>query len=399
MKKNIAAAVLVSFALVMAGCGAGSNEEAKDSNIQNTEADAAKAEASDKQGDGQAELEEAAQAALEDAQGEDAAQELEDEVEMKQEPVKGEIVTMGDENASLKVGMVTDLAGINDMSFNQSAWTGLLTINDSMGVRVSYIESKSADQYTADLERLCEDGNDISWGIGYTFADAVKEAAEKYPDDNFAIMDWAYDEVPHNVTGATFRSEEASYLVGYIAGNMTKTGKVGFIGGVDTDVIKPFRYGFEEGLKAADEKTGNTTVLVTDYINTFDNTGAGNQAAMKMYDGGCDIVFHAVGGAGVGVIEAAKRTGNFVIGADSDQSYLAPDNVLTSAVKKLNVAISNITVQRSMGDNIGGKSIQYGLAEQGVGIPVNHPLYSDELYDEVMDLQNRIISGDIDLEY
>ncbi len=386
------------------GAGAGStDEQSKEGAFETdsvTEDESGENEAADKQGSEEASDstadEESAWNDSDDTEGTDdgAVDETEsDDVK----PSAGQIVTMGDDDASIRVGMVTDNAGINDMSFNQSAWTGLLNINDSMGVRVSYIESASDDDLSRDLERISDDGNDISWGIGYKFADAVIEMAQKHPDRNYAIIDYSYDKVPSNVTCAVFRSQEPAFLVGYIAGNCTRTGKVGFIGGVDTSVITPFRYGFEAGLKAADEKLGKTTKLETAFLDSFSDHERGRVQALKMYDDGCDIIFQAAGGAGIGVIEAAKETGKYVIGVDTDQSYLAPANVLTSAIKKVDVAISNITVQYSMQDNIGGQVIQYGLSEHATGIPENHANFSDELYNEVMDLQRQIIAYQLDV--
>ena len=306
-----------------------------------------------------------------------------------------EINTLGEDSARTRVGMVTDTGGIEDHSFNQSAWEGLKFLNENIGARVSYIEATGTKEFENDLTRLAEDGNDVTWGIGYQFADAILSVAKKNPDKHFAIVDYAYDEVPSNVTCALFKGEEPSFVVGYIAGSMSETGKVGFIGGDEVDALKAFQYGFMSGVAYSDKETGRITEVEAAYVGSFDNAKLGKSTAKKMYDNGCDIIFHASGGSGLGVIEAAKELDKYVIGVDSDQSYLAPDNVLTSAIKKVDVAISNISVQYGMGDNVGGRTLEYGLAEYAVGIPDEHPNISNELYEAAKRVEKQIASQSI----
>ena len=319
--------------------------------------------------------------------------------EKTEETSKTGTVTVGDDNASVKIGMVTDTAGINDHSFNQSAWDGLLFLNDNLNARVSYIPAAGTDEFVADLSRLADEGNDVCWGIGYQFADAILDAAEMYPDKHFAIVDYMFDEIPDNVTCAMFNAEEPSFLVGYIAGRCTQSGKVGFIGGMDVEALHAFQYGYMAGVEQADSETGDSTEVLCEYIGTFDDAAKGRQAAEAMYDEGCDVIFHAAGGAGVGVIEAAADMDKYVIGVDCDQSYLAPGNVLTSAVKKVDVIVSNISVQYGMGDNIGGRMIKYGLKEHAVGFPDEHPLVSDEIYDAAKALEQKIMFGGLEVPF
>ncbi len=313
------------------------------------------------------------------------------------EALKHEIVRVGDDGASVKVGMVCDVGGINDHSFNQSAWDGMLFLNSNLNARVSYVETTSTEEFVTDLSRLAEDGNDVCWGIGYQFSDAILEAAGNYPDKHFAIVDYAYDRVPDNVTCAVFSAEEPSFIVGYVAGRMTESGKVGFIGGMDVNAIHAFQYGYMAGVDRADSETGGSTEVMCEFIGSFDDAEGGKAAALDMYDQGCDVIFHAAGGTGVGVIEAAGETGKYVIGVDCDQSYLAPDVVLTSAVKKVDVIVSNISVQYGMGDNVGGKMIEYGLKEHAVGIPDEHPLIPDEIYDAAKQMEQEIMYGGLEV--
>ena len=306
-----------------------------------------------------------------------------------------EPVTLGDDNAALKVGMAATGADINDNSFNQGAWEGLKNAHDSVGARVSYIESETDKTYYKSLQRLVDSGNDLCWGIGYEFSDVILKAAEKYPNTNFAILDHVYEDVPQNVTCAGFRAEESAFLVGYIAASVTGTGKIGLIGGSNASPLNAFRYGYLAGAKTASEELGKDISVDSRFIDTFENRDEGYSAAEEMYSSGCDVIFQAAGGAGVGVINAAKDMNKYVIGVDCDQTGLAPDNVLTCALKKVDEAVSNISVQYSIGEDIGGKVLEYGLAEHAVGIPENHPNISDELYNKAMELQDQIIYGEI----
>nr|MCR5282102.1 BMP family ABC transporter substrate-binding protein [Lachnospiraceae bacterium] len=304
----------------------------------------------------------------------------------------GEIVTLGEDGARLQAGMVTDAIGINDHSFYQSAWEGFTMLNESIGARVSY--AMTGEEFKAEdaFEKLAVHNDQIIWGVGYEFADALLDAAAKHPELHYAIVDHVYDQIPQNVTCARFRSEEPSFLAGYIAASVSETGKVGYIGGMDVDAIAPFQYGYLAGVAKADSVTGKKTEVEVAFLESFEDPAGGKSKALSMYENGCDVIFHAAGGSGDGVIDAAKESGKYVIGVDCDQSYLAPENVLTSVIKKVNVVVSNISVQYSIQDNIGGKSLEYGIAEYAMGLPTDHPNYSDALYEEVMSLQDEIIS-------
>ncbi len=383
--RNRGVAVTVLTALIITGCGKSGSGDAKNTSASNEVAAESAASQS-----GSSDVGPLAGAAAASSEAGGAG-----EATGASGNRKNEIITIGDDSAKLKIGMVADVNGLEDHSFNQSAWEGLQSLHNDIGARVSCIEAGEDKDYRADLELLAEAGNQVCWGVGYQFGEPVQEAAAAYPDTHFAVVDYEYEEVPSNVTSAVFRSEESSYLVGYIAAAVSKSHKVGFIGGMDVDVIHPFQYGFMAGARRADEDRGTSTEVVVNYISSFEDKALGKTEAGKMYDLGCDVIFHAAGGAGVGVIEAAEEKNSFVIGVDCDQAYLSPDHVLTSALKEVDVAVSNISVQYNMGDNIGGRTLEYGLAEHAVGIPAEHPNYSDEIYNEVKELEEQIIFGSI----
>jgi basic membrane protein A and related proteins len=293
--------------------------------------------------------------------------------------------------ADFKVGMVTDTGGVNDQSFNQSAWEGLQQFSKDTGASVKYSESKQETDYATNLDKAADDGNNLIWGIGFAMADALTNAAKSNPDISYAIIDNSYgDKTPSNVTGVVFRAQEPSFLVGYIAAKTTKTGKVGFVGGMTSSVIDQFEYGYKAGVAYGAKELGKTITVDAQYAESFTDSAKGKAIAQKMYSNGCDIVFHAAGGVGVGVIEAAKEANKFAIGVDRDQAYLAPSNVLTSAMKLVNQAIALVSKDAMDGKEIGGKTYDYGLTENAVGIPTEHKLMGDATYTAAMALVDKI---------
>jgi basic membrane protein A and related proteins len=297
-----------------------------------------------------------------------------------------------DTEMPLKMAMVTDVGGVNDQSFNQSAWEGHQRAESELGYSISYVESNQAADYVPNLETLLDTGNDLIWGIGFIMGDHLLEAAEQNPDQKYAIIDYSYDNTPENLVGVLFKAEEASFLVGYIAGKMTTTGKVGFVGGMDFPVIHGFHYGYLAGVKYANPEV---EVLVQ-YADSFVDASIGKAIANQMYLDGADIVFHAAGGVGDGVIAAATEQGKYAIGVDRDQNDLAPDNVITSAMKRVDNAIFNIAQQLKEGSFPGGTTVIYGLKDGGVGIaPTSDKNVPAEILEEVAELEQKIINEEI----
>lgn len=295
--------------------------------------------------------------------------------------------------ADMKIAMVTDVGGVNDQSFNQSAWEGLKRAEKDFGIKVAYKESKQDADYAPNMETLTDAGYDLIWGIGFLMGDAIKETAELNPDQKYAIIDFAYgDETPKNVACAVFQEEEPSFLVGYIAGKMTKSDKVGFVGGIKFPLIEKFEYGFMAGVKMANPKAE----VMRQYAESFTDAAKGKAIANNMYQQGADIVFHASGGVGDGVIEAAKEKGQWAIGVDKDQNFLAPDNVLTSAMKRVDNAIYDTGKRLMDGEFAGGQTVVYNLKNDGVGIaPTSSKHVPEAILKEVDGLVAKIKAGEI----
>ncbi len=294
-----------------------------------------------------------------------------------------------------KVAMVTDTGGVNDQAFNQLAWEGLQQFSEETGATVSYIESKQASDYVTNMDRATDGFNDLVWGTGFAMADPIATISRLNPDISFALIDNEVPDSPFNVTSVVFRAEEPSFVVGYIAGRTTQTNKVGYVGAVKTDTSNQFEYGYSAGVAWAAKEMGKEIEIFVQMTESYADAAKAKAVANKMYSSGCDVIFHAAGGAGYGVIEAAKEWDKFVIGVDKDQSYLAPDNVLTSALKKVNVAISLVSKMAMDGEEIGGKTLSYGLKEECVGIPSENPNLDSAIYEDAMKIMEQIQNGEI----
>ena len=319
---------------------------------------------------------------------------------------EGDPVVDGEENgeevesSDLVVGMVTDEGGVNDQSFNQSAWEGLQEVEKDFGIKVMYQESEKEADFVENFDTLLDADNDMIWGVGYKLADATLAAAESNPDVTYGIIDFAYDETPENLLGILFADNEASFLAGYVAGKMTETDKIGFIGGNEGDVIWGFDYGFQAGVKYAADELGKEIEVTSQYANSFSDAPKGKSMATSMFQQGIDIVFHAAGGVGDGVIEAAKEQDMWAIGVDRDQNDLAPDHVLTSVMKRVDQAIYMAVEDFKNGDFEGGKAIKYGLEEDAVGLaPTSDKNVPAEILEEVEDIRQLIIDGEIEVPF
>lgn len=297
--------------------------------------------------------------------------------------------------AITKIGMVTDTGGINDQSFNQSAWEGLQALKEEIGVEIGYLESKQQAEYPTNLDKQVDTGCQLIWGNGYTVGDATLNAAEMNPDVLFGVNDLAFDTPPENVFGVVFKAQESSFLAGYAAGKTTQSNKVGFVGGQKSDTIDQFEWGFKGGVYYAAKELGKEVTVDAQYADSFADSAKGKAIANKMYSDGCDIIFHAAGGSGLGVIEAAKEADKLVIGVDRDQLYLAPENVLTSAMKNVNVAVKDLSGRAAKGEVVGGQNFEFGLSEGCVGLPTENPNMDPAVYEETIKLQASIADGSL----
>jgi len=296
----------------------------------------------------------------------------------------------------LKVGMVTDLGSVNDKSFNQNAWEALQKLKADFGYDVKYLEPKQDSDVDPSLNQFVKGGYDLTWATAFTLDDAVTRIAKENPNAKLGIIDSSI-EVP-NVAAVSFKEQEGSYLVGVIAGLMTKTNKIGFVGGMEIPPIQRFAAGFREGIKAVNPDAK----YIENYTGQFTRADMGKSAAATMYNDGVDIIFHASGLTGNGVFnEAKERVAKgekvWVIGVDKDQSLTFGDDVtLTSMIKKVDVAVYEISKQLAEGNFPGGKVTQMGLKEDGVGIAdTSSKNVPEDVLKKVEEYKTKIINGDI----
>ena len=288
-----------------------------------------------------------------------------------------------------KIGLITDVGGVNDGSFNQSAWEGLEKAGEELGVEVNYLESSTDADYQPNMETFVDEDYDLIISVGYMLADATREAAEANPDTKFAIIDDSSIDLP-NVTSLMFKAEQASYLVGYVAGLTTKTNNIGFVVGMTNETMNQFGYGYCAG--AIDANPDITVQQMN--ANSFADSATGKSMANAEITNGADIVFQAAGATGLGVIEACQEAGVYAIGVDSDQSSIAPKTVLTSAMKRVDNAVYD-AVQELIDDKLEGGVQTFDLAAGGVDIAPSQDLISEDVIAAVDEVKEKIISGDV----
>ena len=363
-----------------------SNEEVSIEEVSSEEAsseEASSEEASSEEASSEeASSEEASseEASSEKASSEEASSEEETEAETE-EDIDG---------TGFKIGMVTDVGGVNDGSFNQSAWEGLQRAGEAFGCEVKYIESKGDADYVPNIESFLDEDYDLIVCVGYMMADAVRDAAELYPDQKFAIIDDASNADLDNVTCMMFEQEQASYLVGLAAGYTTESNIVGFVTGAANETMNSFGYGYCAGVLDA-----NPDATILQYnANNFGDASGGKTAVNTMVTKGADVVFHAAGGTGIGVIDGCKENKIWAIGVDSDQSPLAPETILTSALKRVDNACYDATKKAILGTLEGGVAT-YDLAAGGVDIAPTTDNLSKDVLEKIEDAKKDIIAGDL----
>lgn len=298
-------------------------------------------------------------------------------------------------SAGHKVTMITDTGGVNDQSFNELSWKGMQQLGSDLGWDVSYIESKQDSDYMTNLDKAVDDGSELVWGVGFAMGEAVENAASSNPDVQFAIIDNTYENNPSNLTGVAFKQEECSFAVGYVAARMSKSGKVGFVGGIDSEIMQAFEQGYYAGIEYANKEQGLSVSYQGQWAESFGDAAKGKAIAQSQIADGCDVLYHAAGGTGTGMIEACDEAGVYAIGVDQDQSHLAPKTVITSALKRVDQAIYQISQQIVDGELQGGTNITLGAAEDAVGIAETHDLLPDGVYNDALAVVEKIKSGEI----
>jgi len=306
-----------------------------------------------------------------------------------------------------KACQVTDTGGIDDKSFNATAWKGVQDAVTQYGIEGKILESAQAADYEKNINAFLEEGCDIIVTVGFLLGDATKAAAEANPDAKFAIVDFAYDPTIPNVVGLVYNTDEAAFVAGYLAAGMTKTGKVGTFGGIQIPTVTIFMDGFYYGVQYYNTQKGTAVeVLGWDpvaatglFTNSFEDQTLGNQYAIQLMDQGADIIMPVAGPVGIGAAAAVKDRGNALfIGVDSDWVVYQPDysSVILTSVNKGMDTMTTAVIKSAMDGTFAGGVLVGTMANNGVSIAPYHDLDASvpaELKAEVEQIQKDIVAG------
>jgi basic membrane protein A len=264
--------------------------------------------------------------------------------------------------APLRLAMVTDVGGLGDKSFNDSAYAGLQDAKSKLGAEIQVLESRSAADYQPNLTVLADEDYDEIFAVGFLMSHDLDEIARNYPRRHFAIVDGVVDQP--NVASLVFREQDGSFLAGALAALVSKTHKIGFLGGIDVPIIRKFEVGYTAGAREVDPKVD---VLVK-YVGSFADVASGKELAGVMYGAGVDVLYVAAGKSGLGAIDETRaRSGVYAIGVDSDQDALAPGKILTSVLKRIDVAVFTVA-QEAAAQKLPAGTVEFGLKDDGVGL-------------------------------
>ena len=313
------------------------------------------------------------------------------------------------EEVKFKACEVTDTGGVDDKSFNATAWKGAQDAQNQLGIEAKYLESKEVADFEKNINAFIAEKCDIIITVGFLLGDATKAAAEANPTVKFSIVDYGYYPVIPNVVGQAFQTDEAAFLAGYLSAGMTRTGKVGTFGGMNIPTVSIFMDGYARGVAYYNEVHGTAVETLGWDVNTkeglftndFSDQQKGREMAITLMDEGADIIVPVAGPVGLGAAAAVKERGNaYIIGVDSDWFLTAPDYAditLTSIMKLMDVTTFEVIKAAKEGTFVGG-SVVGNLANGGVALAPFHNLegvVSDELKAELETLKADIIAGTI----
>ena len=282
-----------------------------------------------------------------------------------------------------KITLVLSVGGVHDESFNQGAWEGAQKASQELGVDVSYLESNSDADYAPNIETAIDQESDIVVGVGFQVGDAIKEAAKAHPEQQFVTIDSTYEEGLENVRNISFDEQQAGYLTGLIAGKMTKTNVIGWIGGLDIPSCSNFYIGYEKGAKEANPDIK----VMKQFTNSFTDAAKGRVVAEGMVNENADIILMASGGGNAGSLEVVRENNIKAIGVDMANNYLAPEHIITSALKNVGEGLS-LTIKDFVDGNFTSGEVKYDLSNGGVGFEKTD-LLSDEVIKFVEDKINK----------
>ena len=300
-----------------------------------------------------------------------------------------------EEASALKVALVV-AGGLGDRSFYDSSNEGLKMAIEKLGVEGKVLECKNDPTLYTDQLVQASTASEVVVVVGFEFYDVIQEVAAEFPDKKYVYIDNVIENV-ENITCIDYKENEGSFLAGALAAMESKTGKIGMVGGMDIPVIRNFQVGYEAGAKYINPDIQVETIFAGD----FEDPAKGKESALALYAKDIDIVFQVAGKTGEGVFEAAKDTGKFAIGVDSDQRYINPDAIIASMIKGVDISIYETIEKIQKGEFESGNVYEYGAKENGVRIAYGTEdmpkLVSDEAMNQIQELTAMIIQGDIEV--
>jgi basic membrane protein A and related proteins len=293
----------------------------------------------------------------------------------------------------VKIGIMLSDVGLGDQSFSDAAFAGLAKARDELDILFDYRELQAVGTYEKGFTELVEQGNDIVIGLGFMVVEDLEKVAKKYPDQQFILVD-SVSELD-NITSITFKEEQGSFLAGAVAGMVSKSNIVGFVGGADVPLIHKFKSGFEQGVKAVNPEA---EVLIS-YSNDFGNAELGGKIAAGMIEEGADVLYAAAGFTGVGVLKEAQSKKKFAIGVDSDQYFFAEKAIITSMLKNVDVALYEAVKEFQAEKKLEAKQIELGMNEKGVGLaPIRVIKLTAEQEERLEDLKAKLSANELSIQ-
>jgi basic membrane protein A len=289
----------------------------------------------------------------------------------------------------LNVGMILARGGLGDRSFNDSAYAGLQEAQKEYGIRFETIDWVSEEANLEAVRRLAQQKYDLVIGVGFENVKSIQTAAAEFPDTHFAIIDSTIE--ASNITSFIYREQEGDFLMGVLAATLTKSKKVGFIGGADMDITRRIESGFKQGVAYQD----STVEVISELAGTFTDAEKGKAIALKQYEAGVDVIYNGAGRTGLGIIEAAKEKNQLTIGASGDQRYLAPGNVVGNRPKRVDTAVLTL-IKEILNDKFQSGTRSLGLKEGGLSLgPFDPNIVNAQTLQRLEDLKQKIIAGEI----
>lgn len=297
--------------------------------------------------------------------------------------------------AEFKVGLVLDRGGKDDKSFNSSAYAGATQAKNRLGVFLKYVEASDDNAFEPMLRALAQRKFDLIIGVGFAQKEAIQKAAAQFPSVHFAIVDSEVD--APNVRSLMFEEHEGAYVIGAIAALTSKTGKIGFVGGMDIPLIRRFEMGYEAGAKKINPEIKVLDNYVGMTSEAWNNPPKGKELAVSQYEAGADIIFAAAGASGLGVFDAAEERKKFAIGVDANQNWTKPGLILTSMLKRVDEAVFATIEEAKAGKFTGGVK-RFGLSNKGIDYAVdqyNEKILTEPVRKRADELKADIIAGKI----